>query len=70
MEPMNSKFFVTGAGFFFACITAPAFAHEGHGNSLLHALMHFLQAPDHLIMLGVAVVTVFAAWRILKGAKK
>ena len=49
---------------------SPAFAHEGHGNTMLHAFLHLLQEPDHLILLGVAGVAVFAAWRFFKGQKK
>jgi hypothetical protein len=70
MKSVNSRFFATCAGSLLAGITVPAFAHEGHGNTVLHAFLHALQEPDHLILLGVAAVAAFAAWRFFKGAKK
>jgi hydrogenase/urease accessory protein HupE len=70
MQSVNSKFLATTAGVLLAGIALPAFAHEGHGNTVLHAFLHLLQELDHLILLGVAAVAVFAAWRFFKGAKK
>jgi hypothetical protein len=70
MKSVHSKFVTTSAGFLLAGMALPAFAHEGHGNTVLHAFLHLLQEPDHLIFLGVAGVAVFAAWRFFKGQKK
>jgi hydrogenase/urease accessory protein HupE len=62
----------------FALVTAllagftanPALAHEGHSNTVLHAFLHLLQEPDHLLLLAAAGVVIVAAWRFFKGEKK
>ena len=75
MKPLTSGFFSKAKASQFMAFSAlafacPAFAHEGHGNTVLHAFMHLLQEPDHLVLLGVAAVVVLAAWRFFKGQKK
>lgn len=75
MQSLTSRFFSKAKALQFTAFSAlafagPAFAHEGHGNTVLHAFLHLLQAPDHLILLGVAGVVVFAAWRFFRGQKK
>lgn len=75
MKSLTSKFFTKTKALRFTAFSAlafagPASAHEGHGNTMLHAFLHLMQEPDHLILLGVAGVAVFAAWRFFKGQKK
>jgi len=46
------RFFFT----FFVCIVAtPLAAHEGHGNTLIHALAHFFEGYGPLLWTGVIV---------------
>jgi hypothetical protein len=54
-----------------AMISPAAMAHEGHGNSVLHAFLHLVKDPDHLLLLvcGVAGV-VLAIWFMRKRGMK
>lgn len=75
MNSLTSKFFSKAKPVHFTALSAlafagPAFAHEGHGNTVHHALMHLLQEPDHLLLLAAAGVVIFAAWRYFKGKNK
>jgi hypothetical protein len=73
MRSCRSELFRIAAALCAAVFAGPAFAHEGHGNTALHAFLHLLQEPDHLIMLAVAAlaaVAVLGAWWFFKGQKK
>jgi hydrogenase/urease accessory protein HupE len=53
-----------------ATISPVAWAHEGHGNSLLHAFLHLLQEPDHLLLLSGVAGVVLAIWFFYKRGMK
>lgn len=47
-----------------------AFAHEGHGDSVHHAFLHFLEDPLHLLWIVGVVVALLVGWQRLRGKQK
>ena len=46
-----------------ALLPLSAVAHDGHGNSHAHSLMHYLTEPVHIIPVAVVVAVGWAIWR-------
>ena len=45
-----------------------AIAHDGHGSSHAHALMHYLTEPLHVIPLVIVAVAAWYIWRRKKAS--
>ena len=51
-------------------LAQPAFAHPGHGEpSRVASVWHYLLEPEHMLVIAVAAVAVWAVFR-LRGARK
>jgi hypothetical protein len=46
-----------------ALLPIGAVAHDGHGSSQAHSLMHYLTEPAHIIPVAVVVAVGWAIWR-------
>ncbi len=46
-----------------------ALFHPGHGTTDPDSWRHYLTEPLHVIVLAAAVVSVFAAWRVLRARR-
>jgi len=49
-----------------ALLPFSAIAHDGHGISQAHSLMHYLTEPLHVIPVAVVVAVAWAIWRLKK----
>jgi len=70
MKNIESQVIFANASVVIAAFASPAFAHEGHGDTVHHALMHLLEEPDHLLLPAAAGLVILAAWRYFKGKNK
>lgn len=46
-----------------ALLPVSAFAHDGHGSSHAHSLMHYLTEPLHMLPVAVVAVAAWYVWR-------
>lgn len=46
-----------------AFLPLAAIAHEGHGSSNAHSLMHYLSEPLHLLPIAIVAVAGWYIWR-------
>ncbi|XOV83695.1 MAG: hypothetical protein ACFHXK_00980 [bacterium] len=51
-----------------ALLPISAFAHDGHGSSHAHSLVHYLTEPLHVIPVVVIAVAAWYLWRRKKAS--
>lgn len=51
-----------------ALLPLTAIAHDGHGSSHAHSLMHYLTEPLHVIPVVIVAVAIWYIWRRKKAS--